>query len=331
MNRHLHASITACVLSMALLLSGCSPSSRQREYTMNSFFFDTVIAVRFYAGDNGEELVRGCEQLCRGIEETFSRTDPDSELYAVNHRDSDTAAVSDEIAQLVETGLAYYETSGGMLDITTAPLSDLWDFKSGKAEVPSAESIAEALEKVDAGKVHVIPGGDKNEKCLLRFDSPDIMLDLGALAKGYAADRLSEYLGSEGVESGLINLGGNVKAIGSRPDGKPWKIGIRKPFSEDLLETVDVRDGSVVTSGVYERCFEKDGILYHHILDPKTGYPVDNGLWSVTILCRESLAADALSTACLAAGREKTEELIRSMDGVEAILALSDGEVLHIS
>ena len=298
---------------------------------MNSFFFDTVIALRFYAGENGEELVSGCEQLCRGIEKTFSRTDPDSELYAVNHRTSDTVGVSEEMARLVEEGLEYYETSGGMLDITTAPLSDLWDFKSDDPKVPAADSIEEALGKVDARKVHVIRDEGGTEKWQLRFDSPDTMLDLGALAKGYAADRLSEYLESEGVDSGLINLGGNVKAIGSRPDGKPWKIGIRKPFSDDLLETVEVRDGSVVTSGVYERCFEKDGTLYHHILDPETGYPVDNGLWSVTILCGESLSADALSTTCLAVGREKAEELIRSMDGVEAILACSGGEVLHIS
>ena len=146
------------------------------------------------------------------------------------------------------------------------------------------------------------------------------MIDLGALVKGYAADEMAAYLKSEGVSSGLINLGGNVLTIGSKPDGSMWRIGIRKPFDSDaIIDTVEVSDQTVVSSGVYERYFEQDGVIYHHILDPDTGYPIENGIWGDSIICSSSLQGDALSTTCLALGVEKASELIESLDGVEAV------------
>jgi thiamine biosynthesis lipoprotein len=201
----------------------------------------------------------------------------------------------------------------GAFDITVAPLSDLWDFKSPDASIPDAEDIAKEAAKVDASKVHL----DGNT---LSFDSRDTMIDLGALVKGYAADEMAAYLKSEGVSSGLINLGGNVLTIGSKPDGSMWRIGIRKPFDSDaIIDTVEVSDQTVVSSGVYERYFEQDGVIYHHILDPDTGYPIENGIWGDSIICSSSLQGDALSTTCLALGVEKASKLIESLDGVEAV------------
>jgi thiamine biosynthesis lipoprotein len=261
----------------------------------------------------------------------------------------------------VQTGLDYYDLSGGKFDITIAPLSDLWDFKSGDAIVPEEAAIQSALRKVDASAVHVRwdsgsgkdqaeeEAGDMPEmetepeikpdpepeaypgeegKAVLYFDNPDTMIDLGALVKGYAADRLSAYLKKEGVTSGLINLGGNVLAIGPKPDGSAWKIGIQKPFDTGIVDTVEVADQSVVSSGVYERCFEKDGKLYHHILDPTTGYPAETGLWGVSIISDSSLTGDALSTTCLLLGIDEASELIRPMDGVRAIFV---DDRLHVS
>ena len=304
----------AALAAAGLLLSVCMHAeAKQKDYTAANFFFDTVISLRITADENGQELLNHCMDMCRNYEHIFSRTDESSELYAVNHRDTDTVEVSDELAYLIGVGLEYYEISEKKFDITVAPLSGLSDFKSPDASIPDAKDIAKEAAKVDASKVHL----DGNT---LSFDSRDTMIDLGALVKGYAADEMAAYLKSEGVSSGLINLGGNVLTIGSKPDGSMWRIGIRKPFDSDaIIDTVEVSDQTVVTSGVYERYFEQDGVIYHHILDPDTGYPIENGIWGDSIICSSSLQGDALSTTCLALGVEKASKLIESLDGVEAV------------
>lgn len=323
--------ISVCILTRANEDQGETEASSVSEYSLNDFYFDTVVSIRIYAGENGEELIDGCRSICDEIQNTFSRTDEESELYQVNHRTTDTVEVSRPLAALVQEGLDYYELSGGRFDITVAPLSDLWDFKSPDAGIPPEADIQNALRKVDSLAIHVEektdPPSDQT-KWEIRFDRPDTMIDLGALVKGYAADCMAEYLRENGITSGLINLGGNVMTVGSKPDGSEWKIGIQEPFGDGIVDTVEVTDQSVVSSGVYERCFVKDGVLYHHILDPKTGYPVTNGLWGVSIISDSSLTGDALSTTCLLLGQEEASELIRSMDGVRAIFV---DDQLHVT
>lgn len=295
------------------------------EYTLNDIYFDTVVSIRFDAGQNGEQLTDGCRSICEEAERTFSRTDENSELYAVNHRDEDRVEVSEMLAGVVQTGLDYYEISDGRFDITIAPVTDLWDFRSEAPSVPPEAMIQGALRKVDGSAVHV---EEEDGAWYLAFDRPDTMIDLGALVKGWAADRLAEYLKENGVSSGLINLGGNVLALGAKTDGSAWKVGIQKPFEQDIVDVVEVTDQSVVTSGVYERCFEADGILYHHILDPATGYPVSGGLWGVSIISDSSLTGDAMSTVCLLLGKEEAMDLIRHTEGVRAVFV--DDE-LHVT
>ena len=296
--------------------------AKQTEtYNLNDFYFDTVVSIRFDTDQDGEALLQGCRDICTRLEQTFSRTDENSELYAVNHRESDHVEVSEPLARLTQTGLDYYEISEGRFDITVSPLSDLWDFKSETPSVPPEAEIQNALRKVDGSAVHVVSEENKTGETVwyLDFDREDTMIDLGALVKGYAADVLSAYLKEEGVLSGLINLGGNVYAIGTKEGGSAWKIGIQKPFDTDIIDAVEVQDQSVVTSGVYERCFESDGVLYHHILDPETGYPVQNNLWSVSIISDSSLTGDALSTVCMLLGQDAAMDLIRHTDGARAI------------
>lgn len=317
----------ACLLAVCLL---CIPMCAcAQEYNLNEFYFDTVVSIRFEAEENGEELLAGCRDICDEIEHTFSRTDEESELYAVNHREEDCVEVSAPLAELVQEGIDDYGISGGRFDITIAPLSDLWDFRTEDPSIPPEEEIRNALEKVDCSSVHVEAEeeADGSAAWYLSFDSPDTMIDLGALVKGYAADALAAYLKENGVTSGLVNLGGNVLAIGAKPDGSPWKVGIRKPFDDGIIDMVEVQDQSVVTSGVYERCFEKDGVLYHHILDPETGYPVMNSLWGVTIISDSSLTGDALSTVCMLIGKEAAADLIERTDGVRAVFVDDHYEV----
>ncbi len=306
----------------AIFCTGCSSAEKQISYEKQLLYFDTIIQLQFYANESGGELMEYCEQLCADYEKIFSRTDPDSELYKINHRTASSVEVSDEIADLIATGLMYYEISEGTFDITVAPLSDLWDFKSEDPSLPSETEITAALSHVNASSVSL--NGN-----LLTFRDEHTMLDLGALVKGYAADHMKEYLTANGVTSGNLNLGGNVLTIGSKPDNTPWRIGIQMPFDSrgTLADVVEVSDQTVVSSGIYERYFEKDGIVYHHILDPHTGYPTNQDVWGVTIICDSSLTGDALSTTCLALGYERGRELIESLEDTEAIFILKGGEI----
>lgn len=167
---------------------------------------------------------------------------------------------------------------------------------------------------------------------LLTFAKEGMGLDLGAIAKGYIADRIKDYLLEQGVKSATINLGGNVLCVGEKPEGTPFKIGIQKPFSDrsETIAVMNISDKSVVSSGIYERYFEKDGKIYHHILNPATGYPYDNHLVSVTIISDKSVDGDGLSTSCFALGLDKGMELINSLPDVQAVFITDDYE-LHYS
>lgn len=314
------------VLCLALLLAagGCRIESPGKE-SRTGFYFDTVVTLQFWGAED-EAVFEGCFAICEELERIFSRTRKDSELYAVNHRSSDIVEVSEELALLIEAGLFYYDVTDGAFDITVAPLSELWDFKSGEGKAPAREAVEEALAKVDAAKVRL-------EGRTLTFESPDTMLELGAIVKGYAADRLKEYAKEKGITAGTINLGGNVLTIGGRPDGGAWRIGLQKPFGDsgESIEIVEAADQSVVSSGVYERYFREGGRLYHHILDARTGYPAENGLWQVSIRSESSLTGDLLSTVCFLLGPDEGMAYVEALDGVEASFMDENLQIVHSS
>lgn len=306
-----------CCLCFLLFLAGCTGSKNKLE-TKEGLFFDTAISISVYSNQS-EKVLKGSFDLCEELENTFSRTKEGSELYHINHRRESSVTLSDDLAKVVQEGINFYEISDGDFDITIAPLLELWDFKNKDAVVPDDELIKAAVDKVDGSAIHL--SGN-----VLTFDRDDTEIDLGALAKGYAADKLKEYLVKQGVESAMINLGGNVLAVGEKSDGSPWKVGVQKPFAErgETSEVLEVKDRSVVSSGIYERYFEQDGILYHHILNPDTGYPVDIGFSQVTIISESSLQGDALSTVCLLAGPERAEEITDRFPDVELNYVLAD-------
>lgn len=314
------------ILGIFLSMTGCEKKNAEKEIARQTLYFDTVISISFYADERGEEWMTHCMEMCEQYEKIFSRTREDSELYAVNHRVSDRIAVSPELLEVVQKGLEFYEISGGKFDITVAPLSDLWDFKSEDAKVPEQAEIEKALALVGADRVHV-------EGQELVFADQTTMIDLGALVKGYAADQIKAYLEEKGVTSGLINLGGNVLAIGKKPDGSLWKIGIQKPFAshQEMADTVQVDGQTVVSSGIYERCFEQDGRIYHHILDPKNGYPVENDIEGITIIGESSLVGDAFSTTCLLLGVERTKEIISEHPELKAVIINRNSEVEKVN
>lgn len=295
----------------------------KKPITRSDFLLNTFVTVTIY-DSNDENLLTQCMDLCREYENRFSKTLSGSEIYKLNHRNPEDTVftVSDDTAALIRKEIYFSELSDGAYDLTIEPLSSLWDFTSGKAQIPPQSAIDEAVSRIGYQNLSL----DGNT---LTFLSPDTTLDLGSIAKGFIADRLKDYLVDQGVESAIINLGGNVLCIGSLPDGAPFSIGIQKPFADhsETVGYVEITDMSVVSSGVYERHFVLDGKNYHHLLNPKTGYPYDNGLISVTIISPESVDGDALSTACFSLGLEKGIELLDSINDTCGIFITEDYEI----
>lgn len=300
--------------------------TRQAEpIERTDFLLNTFVNIKIYDSDD-TGLLDNAIALCKTYEERLSRTIETSEIYELNHRpeEAETVTLSDETAELLSSALRYCDLSDGAFDITVEPVTSLWDFTSDTPKLPESSAITDAVKKIDYRNL-ILNGNE------LTFLSKDSALDLGAIAKGYIADRIKDYLISAGVESAIINLGGNVLCIGNRPDGTPFRIGLKKPFAEssETFETLNVSGMSAVTSGVYERHFIIDGKNYHHILNPKTGYPYDNGLISVTILSENSVDGDGLSTACFSLGLEKGMELVESLDDVYACFIDEDYNIYY--
>ena len=318
--------VLAGILLCAAILVGIQhyhQSSSPEPITKTDFLLNTVITITIYDSQN-TNLLQECMDLIQEYENQLSRTIETSEIAQFNAGtladEGGITHLSASTAKLLEKGLYYAALSDGAFDPTIGSVSSLWDFTAETPTVPDDALIQKGLETV--GYETISLQGQE-----LTSSIEGIQLDLGAIAKGYIADCVKEYLISQGVTSATINLGGNVLCIGSKPDGSPFTIGFQKPFSDrnELATTVQITDSSVVTSGTYERYFEQDGVLYHHILDPKTGYPYNNELTSVTILSETSVDGDGLSTTCFALGLEKGMELINELPDTEALFITKDG------
>lgn len=304
------------ILILFLLLAGCAGKSPtgSRQAVRTGFFFDTFIQISLYDSQD-ETVLDGCMELAGRYEALFSRTKEGSDIWNINHAKGSPVTVDAETIALLNDALYHAARSEGVFDPTIGAVSTLWNFSTEpKGPVPDSRTVKEACTHV--GYENVTINGNE-----VRLEDPATQLDPGAIAKGYIADRMREYLLDAGVTSALINLGGNVLAIGEKPDGSPFRVGVQMPFAAqgEVLTTVSVRDKSLVSSGNYERFFEADGMLYHHILDPATGYPANNGVLGVTILADNSVDADALSTICFLMGKDAGLALIEQTDGAEAL------------
>lgn len=309
---------------LPLLLSGCLSSEKEKKISATRIYLDTVTSITLY-GTEDEQILEDAFALISRYQDIFSRTQTDSEVYRLNHSEDHTIPLSTPLAELVEKGLYYGKLTDGAFDLSIAPVSSLWNFTEESPEVPERSDISSALSYVDYRNLQL------HKNTLIRKNI-HTQLDAGGIAKGYIADKLKEFLLSEDISSALINLGGNILCVGSKPDGTPFQIGIEKPFSNqgEMAALLEINDLSVVTSGTYERCFEKNGTFYHHILNPSTGYPVKNNLQSVTIISSNSTDADALSTSCFVLGLEKGLALINSIPDTYAIFITEDSQ-LHYS
>ncbi|MCR5296943.1 MAG: FAD:protein FMN transferase [Clostridiales bacterium] len=273
---------------------------------------DTVITFKIYTRD--ESLPEAAHAECRRLHALFARNEEGSDVWKINHADGQSVEVSDDTVRILETAARISELSGGAFDVTIAPASTLWDFHAEDPQVPEAAALAEAAERIDYTKIRI----DGNTVTL----PAGMMIDLGGIAKGYIADAVKQMLVDRGVKHAILSFGGNIIAIGIKPEGTPWRVGIQDidaPTGTSMLVSLNY-GGSTVTSGIYERGFEEDGVWYHHILSSETGWPVQNELASVTIFTENSMEGDALSTAVFALGTEKGTGLIESLENTEAVL-----------
>lgn len=313
-----------CILLIAcIFLISCK---KKEPISKTGFYFDTVISITIYDSSK-EYTLENCFALAEKYENLFSTTVEGSDIWNINHANGKPITVDAETSLLLQKALSYAELTDGLFTPTIAPLSSLWNFSSattGKRTVPSAEEISSKLAHTDYHNLQI------NGQTVQLSDKSGAV-DLGAIAKGYIADKMKEYLLEEGVESATINLGGNVLTVGTKPDGNNYIIAVQKPFSETgtAETTVAVADCSVVTSGIYERYFEQDGKFYHHVLNPHTGYPIENTLASVTVLSRSSTEGDALSTSCLLLGLEDGKAFIESLPNTEALFITKDGTLYY--
>lgn len=305
--------LSACFLVYlgVVVLSGCA--REEKPVNRTDFVLDTVATVSILDGLKGEEAENALDQVFEEIkryEGLFSTETESSDVWRINSSRGEKTVISPETAELIDRALYYCELSDGAFDITIRKVSKLWDFRSGEGRIPEKSDIDEALAHVDYRKISL----DKRDNSIILSD-PEMEIDLGGIAKGYIADRIKELLICKGVTSGIINLGGNVLLIGSKPGNEPFSVGIEKPFGEgEMIKILKVSDTSMVTSGNYQRYFYSGDRLFHHILDTKTGFPVESGLNAVTVITDSSVDADALSTVFFCLGTERGKELIKRID-----------------
>lgn len=307
--------ILICIIN----LTSCSKAPISR----NQFFFDTYITITIYDSTN-EKLLNECMSIAKYYENLLSRTILESDIYKINHSNGRPTKVNQDTINILKLAIKYAEFSQGLVDPTIGNISSLWDFHNKEAPtLPDAKTISSLLPSVNYKNIKI-----KDNEVTLLNDSAQI--DLGFIAKGYIADRIKEYLVSQNINSAMINLGGNILAIGEKPNKNLFVVGIQKPFADigNAITTVEIKDCSVVSSGIYERYFKYDSKLYHHILNPKTGYPVENNLLGVTIISPNSVDADALSTICFILGQEKSMELLKTVPNTDAIFITKDFEVI---
>lgn len=296
--------ITALLLCFSLLVCLCScaqtkdPEADQKTVAYVDSM-DTFMTLTAYGSKRAEALNAASAEIYR-LNDLFSIGVETSEIAKVNADGHVT--LSSETLDVVKAALYVNEMTGGCFDITVTPLMELWGFTTGIHHVPCKEEIDNELLRTGLNKLNLDEGTSS-----LSLDA-DAEIDLGGIAKGYTSQRVMEIFKENGVKSGIVSLGGNVQCLGLKPDGSRWKVAIRKPWASEssYAAVLEVEDCAVISSGGYERYFEDEatGKIYSHILDPKTGYPVENDLDSVTIICNDGTLADGLSTSLFIMGLE---------------------------
>lgn len=319
----------AIILTLILYLSGCNQKNTSinddLKISKNEFMLDTMITITIF-GTEDDLAINELFKVISELENKLSIHKEGSELDLIrNNAGIKPIKVSEDTLSIFEKSIEYSIQSEGLFDITSAPLIDLWAIGSEEQHLPSQTEIKSAIELINYDKIII-----NNDNSTVFIDNKDMYANLGAIAKGYIADKVAEKARELNIESAILNLGGNVLLIGSKPDGSNFKVGIQDP-DETRGGYMGIFEGSnlsIVTSGDYERYFIENGVKYHHILNPYTGYPAQNNIKSVSIITNTSFDGDALSTSVLLMGIEKGLELIENTENTEAIFITKDNKII---
>lgn len=323
-----YTTLLITIVAILFLQCGCSSSGDNTPYSKSGLYYDTVISVTIYGTGQSEakRILNECMTLCDHYEKLF---DPDintSDIAKINSSDQKPIHVDNDTIKCIREALKYSEISNGKFDITIKPVSDLWDFHENPGVIPAKEQLTKASVLVDYKKITIDP---VNSTVSL---PSGYSIELGAAAKGFIAGKIKEYLIKQSITGAIINIGGDICLLGSKPDGSDYNIGINDPFSDGKTAmTLVLQNTSVATSGTYERFFTSAGKKYHHILDSKTGYPVETDVLSVTVITNNPVDCDCLCTLCVIEGAENALEMINSIPDTEAIIICNDGVTLTSS
>ena len=299
-------------------------ASDDAEAVRDVFAMDTYMTVKAY-GSNGDAAVDAAVDEINRLDALLSTGKKDSEIGQINANNG--GQLSEDGAVLMERSLELYKSTNGAFDVAIYPVMKAWGFTDGNYQVPDADTLKATLELVDPSLIDY----DK-ETSTVSFKKDGVQIDLGGIAKGYTSSRIMDIYKEKGVTSGLVNLGGNAQVFGTKPDGSLWRVAVQSPDSEDeYLGVLETKDKAIITSGGYERYFEKDGVTYHHIIDPSTGYPADNGLISVTIVSADGTLADGLSTSLFVMGKDKAIDYWKAHSDEFDMILLTDDEKLYVS
>lgn len=320
-------------LAACLLLGGCARGRAEAQQLLENqkmenrheattFAMDTIMTF-VILDEDGEELLIDAEQEIRRLEKLLSVTMEESELARLNQAAGQKAvSISADTKALLTLGKAYYESTNGAFDIALSPVTKAWGFTEEEHHVPTQAELDALLPLTDPADILL-----EGDTAYLQQEG--MAVDLGGIAKGYASDCVAQLLREKGVERAILSLGGNVYGIGTKPGGEKWEVALANPLdANDYCGLISIADQAVVTSGGYQRYFEENGKTYHHIIDPQTGYPAENELLSVTILCENGAKADVLSTALFVMGLEDALAYWQEQEDFEAIFITRDGEVI---
>ena len=312
------------IISSAILY-GCGKGNTQ--YSKSGLYFDTLVSVTVYgAAPEAAHLPDECMDMCLHYQNLFDPDIKTSDIARINSSAGKPVSVGEETIECLQEALKYCESSGGKFDITIKPVSDLWDFHGESNIIPSDSQLNSACSLVDYTKITIDP---VNNTVTL---APGSSIELGALAKGFVADKIGDYLANSSITGAIVNMGGDIRVTGFKPDGSLFNVGINDPNSESsVVMKLALYDTSVATSGTYERYFIKDNRKYHHILDTKTGRPADTDVLSVTVISNRAVDCDCLCTLCVLNGSTSAMDMIEHTDDTEAVLILNDGKILTSS
>jgi thiamine biosynthesis lipoprotein len=321
------------IIIISTLLSGCADLQPSEPMSETRLFLDTFCTITIHGTDDFE-LINEAFALIEKYEALFSITLEGSDIWRINNSGGEPVTVDWQTIEVIKAGLEFGELSEGMFDITIGRLTQLWDFnlrqekiqKSHPLVLPLSEDISIMRDSVDFTQVYI----DGNT---VQLGNSDTWIDLVAIAKGYIGDKIAEFFIENEVSGALINLGGDVITVGTRQDAYPWRIALKKPFGEEdeWLGVIAISDASVIASGIYERFFEVDGIIYHHIIDPNTGMPVKSDVVSATVVAESALTGEGLSTIAVLIGSERAREVFELFpQATGMVLVLESGELVEI-